>query len=163
MTASESLSTKSGSVGDPGANRVLVVDDDITQRAILVRILRKGNYESARAMSSLEARSLLETSSFGLVVTDLRMFAENGIELVRHVRDHHPETSSIVVSGFASKDDIDRIHQAGAFDLIVKPVEQELFLEMVGKAFEDRAQKLARATSDRADAELRQKRFWIEG
>jgi len=128
---------------DPGANRVLVVDDDLNQRTMLVRILKKGNFETAAAMSNEEARTQLEESAFGLVVADLRMFAEDGIELVRHVKDRYPDTYSIVVSGFVSNEDADRINQAGAFDLMTKPVDRDQFLELVERAFEHRAQTVA--------------------
>ena len=128
---------------DPGANRVLVVDDDLTQRMMLVRMLRKANYESGNAMSNKEARAQLKDSAYGLVVTDLRMFAEDGIELVRHVADAHPDTYSIVVSGFVGEDDVGRVRRAGGFDLMRKPVDRGLFLEMVARAFEHRAASVA--------------------
>ena len=123
---------------DPGAQRILVVDDDVSQRMMLMRILRKANYEISVATSTEEARLQLESSAFGLVVTDLHMFAEDGIELVRHIGEHHPETYSTVVSGFASEIDIDRVSQAGAFELMLKPIDSGLFLDMVERAFDHR-------------------------
>jgi DNA-binding NtrC family response regulator len=128
---------------DAGANRVLVVDDDLSQRMMLVRLLRKGNYESALAMSTEEARAQLDDSEFGLVIADLHMFREDGIELVRHVADKHPNTYSVVVSGFVSETDSARIRRAGAFELMAKPVARVAFLEMVERAFVDRSLKLA--------------------
>ena len=128
---------------DPGANRVLVVDDDLSQRMMIVRILQKGDYECVSAMSTEEARALLDESPFGLVITDLRMFAEDGIELVRFVADHHPNTYSIVLSGFIEADDMDRVRRAGAFDLMKKPVDRQEILAMVEKAFVHRAQNAA--------------------
>ena len=119
-----------------------MVDDDLVQRMMLVRILRKAGYESASAMSNEEARSLLDGSSFGLVVADLHMFAEDGIELIRHVADHHPGTYSIVVSGFASEQDIERLGRAGAFELMTKPVDAKKFLDLVERAFADRTASL---------------------
>jgi DNA-binding NtrC family response regulator len=127
---------------DVHSMRVLVVDDDLVQRMLLVRILRKAGYESAAAMSNQEARSLLDESDFGLVVADLHMFAEDGIELIRHVADHHPGTYSIVVSGFASEKDLERLHRAGAFELMTKPVDAKEFIGLVERAFEDRATNL---------------------
>lgn len=128
---------------DPGARRVLVVDDDLAQRVLLMRILRNADYDSAGATSTEEARSQLESSAFGLVVTDLRMFAEDGIELVRHIGEHHPETYSTVVSGFASANDVDRVGRAGAFELMLKPIDPERFLDMVERAFDHRDESAA--------------------
>ena len=128
---------------DPGADRVLVVDDDLSQRMALVRLLRKGNYTSSAAMSTEEARAQLGSSEFALVITDLRMFAEDGLELVRHVAENHPSTYSIVVSGFVSEEDREKVHRAGAFDLMIKPANQTQLLEMVRKALEHRTRNVA--------------------
>ena len=143
MSAGGGLGAPSLVRPDPGAKRVLVVDDDLSQRMMLMRILRKAGYDSAGATSTEEARSQLESSAFGLVVTDLRMFAEDGIELVRHVGEHHSETYSTVVSGFASESDIDRVSRAGAFELMLKPIDADLFLDMVERAFDHRDEDAA--------------------
>ena len=128
---------------DPGANRVLVVDDDLGQRMLLVRLLRRGEYETAVAMSNEEARGQLQESAFALVIADLRMFAEDGIELVRWVSEECPDTYSIVVSGFVSEDDGDAIRRAGAFDLLQKPVDPDVFLDRVKTALEHRIETVA--------------------
>ena len=146
---------------DAGANRVLIVDDDITQRTMLGRILRKGGYDSAPAMSNIEARSLLENSPFGLVVTDLHMFAEDGIQLVRHLKDRYPHTYSIVVSGFVSPTDVAQIRAAGAFEVMTKPVAAIAFLEAVGRAFEQRARGLVDAAEEETDQETRSFNKWM--
>jgi two-component system response regulator PilR (NtrC family) len=78
-----------------------------------------------------------------LVVTDLHMFAEDGIELVRHVADSYPDTYSMVVSGFATGEDVDRITRAGAFALMTKPIDAERFATTVESAFEHRKETVA--------------------
>ena len=128
---------------DPGANRVLVVDDDLGQRMLLVRILKQGGYETALAMSNDEARAQLQESAFALVIADLRMFAEDGIELVRWISEECPDTYSIVVSGFVAEEDEDMIRRSGAFDLLQKPVDPEVFLEKVKNAMEHRTGAVA--------------------
>ena len=143
MTTPQTLNELSALPDDLGANRVLVVDDDVVQRMMLVRILRKAGYDSAAAMSNEEAWSLLGASDFGLVVADLHMFAENGIELVRRLAARHPTVCSLVVSGFVSEDDRERIREAGAFDVMTKPVEQERFLQLVERAFQHRGRNVA--------------------
>ena len=135
MSTTGSLKGLSILPDDAGWKRVLVVDDDLVQRMLLVRILRKAGYECASAMSNEEARSLLDGSSFGLVVADLHMFAEDGIELVRYVSDHYPDTYSIVVSGFVAEEDGDAVRRAGAFDLMTKPIDPDRFVEKVKDAF----------------------------
>jgi DNA-binding NtrC family response regulator len=115
----------------------------MAERMAMLRILRKSNYEVSGAMSNEEARAQLKSGSFGLVITDLHMFAEDGIELVRHVAEVHPETYSLVVSGFVSPSDADRLGRAGAFDQMSKPIEPASLLEMVAKAFKHREGTMA--------------------
>lgn len=128
---------------DPGAGRVLVVDDDLSQRTLMTRMMRKAGYAPASAMSAMEARNLLRTESFGMLVTDLRMWGEDGLELVRYVSDRYPGTYSIVVTGFI-EDDLERqCRQAGAYAIVAKPVDLEGITELVGAAFEERSEKVA--------------------
>ena len=128
---------------DPGKDRVLVVDDDLSQRTMLSRMLRRAGYKPSSAMSTQEARKLLASGSFGIVVTDIRMWGEDGIELVRYVADRYPDTYSIVVTGLSEEDLERRCLQAGAFALVSKPLDAERTLGVVGEAFEERERTVA--------------------
>ena len=123
---------------DPGRNTVLVVDDDMNQRMISIRILRKKGYECAGAASTREAKQQLRARAFGLLVTDLRMFEEDGIELVRFVSDNYPDTSSIVVTGFLAPEGSDALARAGAYAVMSKPLDRDAFLSVVTDAMEKR-------------------------
>lgn len=128
---------------DPGLNRVLVVDDDVNQRMLMVRLLRKKGYECQPASSTQEAREQLRGSAFGLVLTDMRMFAEDGIELVRHVADRYTDTYSIVVTGLAVEELEDQLRRAGAFSVLAKPLDRDQFAVTVDLAMEHRANTVA--------------------
>jgi DNA-binding NtrC family response regulator len=128
---------------DPGRNRVLIVEDDVAQRMLTLRLLRKAGYDCMTATATDEARTLLQQEAIGVVVTDLRMFAEDGIELVRHVKDVHPEVFSIVLTGFAETDLAQRLERAGAFGLLTKPLEPDALIAMVEQAFEHREKAVA--------------------
>lgn len=128
---------------DPGKDRVLVVDDDVSQRTMMSRMMRKAGYKPSSAMSTEEARKLLASEPFGLVVTDVRMWREDGIELVRYIADRYPGTYSIVVTGLIEDDLERRCMQAGAFALVPKPLEMERTLGVVNEAFEERERTIA--------------------
>ena len=128
---------------DDGRNRVLVVDDDLAQRMLIARILRRAGYECSSAMSTSEARYALSNESFGLLVTDVRMWAEDGLELVRYVDDEYPDTYSIVVTGFADDKLEERALRAGAFKLLLKPLDLETLTQTVEAAFEAREAAVA--------------------
>ena len=123
---------------DPGRNRVLVVDDDINLRMLMVRLLRRKGYECQPASSTQEAREHLRATAFALVVTDMRMFAEDGIELVRHVADRYPNTSAVVVTGLALPEIEDQLRRAGARAVIAKPFQADAFTGVVEETLEER-------------------------
>lgn len=125
---------------DPGRNKVLVVDDDLNHRMLMVRLLRKHGYECQPASSTQEAREQLRAAAFGLVVTDMRMFAEDGIELVRHVADRYPTTCSVVVTGLEVDELEGQLHRAGAFSVVAKPIERESFSARIDEAMDHRDQ-----------------------
>ena len=135
---------------DRGQNRVLVVDDDLKQRMLMVRILRGEGYECATAMSTEEARNLLDTEDFGVVVTDLKMWGEDGLELVRYVADHHPETSSVVVTGASENDLVARCRRAGAVAMMAKPLVRGDFADLIATTFDLRVETLALRRHQRA-------------
>lgn len=128
---------------DPGNNRVMVVDDDLGQRAMLARIMRRAGYECSAAMASEEARKLLAIEAFGMVITDLRMWGGDGLDLARHIADHCANTYSIIVTGFCDRDLERRARQAGAYALVSKPFDLNEIVSLVSGAFEHRAQTVA--------------------
>lgn len=138
MKLSELMGTPGVLPKDPGKNKVLVVDDDLNCRMLMVRLLRKAGYTCQPASSTQEAREQLRGSAFGLVLTDMRMFAEDGIELVRHVADRYPNTYSIVVTGLALPEIQDQLRRAGAFSVLAKPFDREPFDTAVAEAMAHR-------------------------
>ena len=128
---------------DPGKDRVLVVDDDLSQRTLMSRMMRRAGYRPSSAMSAQEARNLLRSEPYGMVITDLRMWGEDGLELVRHIADRYPGTYSIVVTGFVEADLERQCRQAGAYAVMPKPFEVGAMMEVVAEALEERAATVA--------------------
>ena len=124
---------------DPDRNRVLVVDDELAARRLLVRILeRAGPYSCMTAASTLEAKGLLESHRFGLVITDSRMWGEEGIELVRMIGDEYSDTATIMVSGQDDPKLEDLALQSGAHSFVAKPFDAEQILAKVAEALDKR-------------------------
>lgn len=128
---------------DQGRNRVLIVEDDVSQRMLTLRLLRKAKYECMTATSTNEARMVLRKEAVGVVITDLRMFAEDGIELVRHIKDVYPDIFSIVVTGADEADLDQRLERAGAFAFLKKPLDEDVLLTLIDQAFEQRQAAVA--------------------
>jgi len=128
---------------DRGCNSVLVVEDELSQRIMTIRALRRHGYECMGATSVSEARDLLTSQRFGLVVTDRRMWGEDGLELVRHIADRYPDTFSIVVTGLDDDNLEERSQRAGAFGCFRKPVSLDRLVDLSDAAFERREETVA--------------------
>ncbi|HZW08959.1 MAG TPA: sigma-54 dependent transcriptional regulator [Phycisphaerales bacterium] len=109
----------------PGSARILVVDDAAATREILERNLRAEGYEVRTAPGVAEALAVLGREPVDLVVTDLRMPGADGLELVRHIRQHHRWTGVVMVTGFATVGGAVEAMREGAEDYLPKPFSDE--------------------------------------
>ena len=82
----------------PARRRILVVDDDLSSREAVARILAEEGYDAAVAADGEEASGLLASFCPDLVVTDLEMPRLDGRGLLRRVRQLRPGTPVILVS-----------------------------------------------------------------
>jgi putative two-component system response regulator len=79
--------------------RVLVIDDDPKMCDVLVRLLEDAGYECLSAGNAGEAEALLARESLDVVLCDVELPDESGIELVTRVVREHPEVAAVMVSG----------------------------------------------------------------
>ena len=100
---------------------VLLVDDDPHCRAALERGLASRGYRIATAESAEQALEVLGGSPVNVVVTDLRMPGQDGLELIRTVCSRYPETRSILISGNIQPSERTRAFALGASDVLDKP------------------------------------------
>ncbi len=108
--------------------RVLVVDDSAESVELIRRNLESVGYEITTANSVQSALTLLEAIDVDLVITDLKMPEENGLELVRHVSENHKGVGILVVTGFPSIEGAIESIRIGAEEYLVKSfTDKELF------------------------------------
>ena len=105
------------------AGRILVVDDDETQRKLVVAVLVADGWETLDAESAEQAIELLEQGSeVDVILSDLMMPRMDGRAFLSVVNDRWPEVPFIVMTAFASVDSaVDLLH-AGAYTYIAKPI-----------------------------------------
>jgi response regulator RpfG family c-di-GMP phosphodiesterase len=103
-------------------NRILVVDDEIVIRALLVDILTEEGFEVETAASAPVALDMLVTpGNFVILFTDIMMPDMNGIELIREARKIAPAVIPIVMTAFATLDTARAAVKEGAYDYVLKP------------------------------------------
>jgi chemosensory pili system protein ChpA (sensor histidine kinase/response regulator) len=119
----------------PEEKLVVLVDDSISVRKFVGRMLEKAGYRVRLAADGLEALEIVTQTKCDLVVTDLEMPRTNGYELLSHLRQD-PQTRNIpvmVVTSRAGAKHRDRAMKEGAATFLTKPVQEEQFIAAVGK------------------------------
>jgi DNA-binding NtrC family response regulator len=102
--------------------RILIVDDEIDTLDIFSSHLA-GSLKIDVATSAFTALEKMKTTSYHVALTDLVMPGEDGLELLKTIKERHPETSVIVISGKASIEMAVQAMKLGAEEFIEKPVE----------------------------------------
>lgn len=84
---------------------ILIADDEDAIRSLVSLILTSAGYKVLAAVNGLEAATLYRSysPSIDLVITDLKMPVMDGYELVRLIRDQHPDARIICMSGHAEQ------------------------------------------------------------
>lgn len=103
--------------------RVLVVDDEQLILKIISDILTKEGYDVLVANNCEKAAELLKTTSFDVVLSDIKMPLKSGIDLLEEIKNKDPNIPVILMTGFASLETAVEAVQNGAFDYLIKPLD----------------------------------------
>lgn len=104
-----------------GMSSVLIVEDDDALRQVLSRGLALAGFKVCEAANGREATRALEGNTFDLVVTDLFMPEQDGIETLVFIRSKAPQTRIIVTSGYAQQALLGDAMRLGAHRVLAKP------------------------------------------
>jgi DNA-binding response OmpR family regulator len=86
--------------------RILIVDDEVNIRKLYKSELEDEGYQVMTAASGAEALQVLRDSAPDLVILDIKLEQENGLDFLRHMMDVRPSLSVILNSGYSTyKDD----------------------------------------------------------
>jgi putative two-component system response regulator len=123
-----------------GAANCLVVDDEPSLRRSVVRMLEGQGFSCYEAANGREALGLLTRIGDALlVISDLRMPDIDGIELLKFLQQHYPDTSVIMLTGMGETTTaVDCLHQ-GAADFLLKPISMRELQARVSRVLERRA------------------------
>lgn len=118
------------------AERILIVDDEVDMLELLKRIIEdKTNYQVVITPDPLEVPHILEENAFDLVITDLRMPGQSGMELLETVRKKNDQIPFIILTAYGTIESAVEAMQKGAFSYITKPFKKEEILLAIDKAF----------------------------
>ncbi|MCP5245212.1 MAG: sigma-54-dependent Fis family transcriptional regulator [Burkholderiales bacterium] len=113
---------------------VLIVDDEPDIIELLELTLARMGMNVASTMSTHEARALLQSRSFQLCLTDMRLPDGTGLDLVQYIAQHHAGLPIAVITAYGTPENAVAALKAGAFDYLTKPVSLKQLRDLVKSA-----------------------------
>ena len=110
---------------------LLLVDDEPEFKEIMLKHLSRMGIRLSLAECCLDALDELDTAPADVVIMDMHMPGENGIQCLRKVKERWPLTEVIILTGHASVQSGIEGMQSGAFDYCIKPIDVRELLEKV--------------------------------
>lgn len=117
--------------------RVLIVDDDEAHaEAVAESLERLGRYECTVANNGARGAALIESDTFDIVITDLRMADIDGLAILRKTKEELPDAEVILLTGHGSINSAVTAMQHGAYTYLTKPLDIHELRAAVEKASE---------------------------
>jgi DNA-binding NtrC family response regulator len=141
--------------------RVLVVDDEPMVTRTLEAVMRvESNLECVAVNRPTEGLERLRTEPFEVILSDFIMPELDGLEFLAQAKEIQPETSRILLTGYANKASAIRsINEIGLFQYIEKPWDNTL-LRMVLRNAAERTTLLRRLKSGNGETEELREQIW---
>jgi DNA-binding NtrC family response regulator len=114
--------------------RVLVIDDELRLAEVLAIALRARGLDAVAEESADVALKRLQSESFDLLISDLRMPDRDGRQLLHTLRVERPDLPVVIMTAYASLRDAVQLAKEGAFDYIEKPFELDDMFATIRRA-----------------------------
>ncbi|HLJ17063.1 MAG TPA: response regulator [Bryobacteraceae bacterium] len=115
----------------PNPAAILIVDDDREVRSVLARMLEVGGYRVFEAANGKEAVTEARKHPVDLLITDLIMPEQEGIETIKLLRREYPGLKIIAISGAFGGDFLMVAGYLGAAETLQKPLRMDVVLQTV--------------------------------
>ncbi len=117
---------------------VWIVDDDRSIRWVLEKALSREDIPHESFASASDALDALRasTSPPGVLLSDIRMPGDSGLDLLKKVKDQHPEVPVIIMTAYSDLDSAVSAFQGGAFEYLPKPFDVDQAVALVQRAIE---------------------------
>lgn len=113
------------------SSTVMIVEDDAATRRLYRFLLANSGYTVLEAEDGVMALERLHDQHCQLIITDMNMPRMGGMDLVRSVRQSHPEMYIIMVTAFGTPDTEKQAYRAGVNEYLTKPFDFEELEERV--------------------------------
>ena len=117
-----------------GLASILVIDDEAAIRESLEVLLTLEGYTVRMAADGVEGQRALDLENFDLLLLDLNLPGESGLELLPQIKEHHPELPVIMITAYGTVDNVVEAVRAGAENFVQKPWDNEKLLADIRSA-----------------------------
>jgi len=118
-------------------NRVLVLDDDVAVLNYFMILLAQTQRYDVKVLSdSSEAFETIDTGNFDAILLDMDMPVVHGREVLKYVKEKHPDIEVIVITGVEDVQLAVESMKAGAYDYLCKPIDENRLLLILERALE---------------------------
>lgn len=107
--------------GAPLTQHILIVDDEESIRVALQRLLEYNGFDARVAEDGFRALESLAEDPADVVLLDIKMPRISGFDVLKHIRQHHPGTKVVMLTGFADLKNAIESKKLGADDFVSKP------------------------------------------
>ena len=128
MSEGTTVLAPNAAAGDTQTARILIIDDEAAIRESLETLLVLEGYSVGTAPDGVKGLDELERQSYDLVLLDLALPGENGIDLLPRILDRHPELPVIMITAYGTVTNVVDAIRAGARNFVQKPWENEKLL-----------------------------------
>jgi len=143
--------------------RILVVDDDDQVARLASRILESGGYRVDRVGSAAAARAAIEETSYALLLCDMQMPGESGLELVRALQRVRTGIATIFVTGMDDRELANEAVALGAYGYMIKPFRSsELLINVANALRREDLEAESRFQRDRLEQAVRDRTRELE-
>ncbi len=134
-------------------NKALIIDDEPDLCELAEITLSRMGLETATAHTVTDAKSMLNEGDFDLCITDMNLPDGNGIELVEFIQQNYPNLPVAVITAYGNMELAIKALKAGAFDFVSKPVDLQVFRNLITAAIN--LPQSSSATDQQDHSELR--------
>ncbi|MCI0513599.1 sigma-54 dependent transcriptional regulator [candidate division KSB1 bacterium] len=111
--------------------KILLIEDEKISRITLTDTLRKEGFEVTACETGLEGLEFLNQEKFEVVITDLRLPAMNGIDILKAAKEKNRACTVIVITAYATVETAVAALKLGAYDYLTKPFSPDKLLSML--------------------------------
>lgn len=106
--------------------QVLLVEDSLVDAHLLIAILdAEGAYQVTLAQDGMRGTLLATEQDWDLIITDLNLPGDSGLDLIRTAKSHHPATPILTTTGYSAPKYLHSALREGADDVLMKPIERD--------------------------------------